>query len=252
MCVANPEVAEKPTTEVKAEDVSAIVNKEMQAFDASYSEFMKKVRAEKDRKKAVALYQKAPKATECIKRILDIAERHPKEKASQKALSWTLRRARTQENRERISKMFLTHYINDDAINAYSQSLSRSYDPKAADSLRKIASTTTREDNKIYANYYLASKLKNDSSRNPRLSAEQRKAIADESIALYKKLNTNPKVAELNPKLAKQIGSVIFELENLAIGCKAPEIEGDDHTGTKFKLSDYKGKVVLLDFWGNW
>jgi peroxiredoxin len=32
----------------------------------------------------------------------------------------------------------------------------------------------------------------------------------------------------------------------------APEIAGEDIDGKKFKLSDYRGKVVLLDFWGNW
>jgi peroxiredoxin len=35
-------------------------------------------------------------------------------------------------------------------------------------------------------------------------------------------------------------------------GNLAPEIEGEDLDGKKFKLSDYKGKVVLLDFWGHW
>ena len=32
----------------------------------------------------------------------------------------------------------------------------------------------------------------------------------------------------------------------------APEIEGEDIDGVPFKLSDYRGKVVVLDFWGNW
>jgi hypothetical protein len=36
------------------------------------------------------------------------------------------------------------------------------------------------------------------------------------------------------------------------LGKAAPEIAGEDIDGTKFKLSDYRGKVVLLDFWGNW
>jgi hypothetical protein len=35
-------------------------------------------------------------------------------------------------------------------------------------------------------------------------------------------------------------------------GMKAREIEGEDIDGKRFKLSDYRGKVVLLDFWGNW
>jgi uncharacterized protein YicC (UPF0701 family) len=38
----------------------------------------------------------------------------------------------------------------------------------------------------------------------------------------------------------------------LTVGTAAPEIEGEDTDGKKFKLSDYRGKVVLLDFWGNW
>jgi peroxiredoxin len=37
-----------------------------------------------------------------------------------------------------------------------------------------------------------------------------------------------------------------------AVGEPAPEIEGEDIDGKKFKLSDLHGKVVLLDFWGNW
>ena len=36
------------------------------------------------------------------------------------------------------------------------------------------------------------------------------------------------------------------------VGESAPEIEGKDLDGVAFKLSDYRGKVVLLDFWGNW
>ncbi|HMC63847.1 MAG TPA: hypothetical protein VKI65_02805 [Gemmataceae bacterium] len=31
-----------------------------------------------------------------------------------------------------------------------------------------------------------------------------------------------------------------------------PEIEAEDLDGQKFKLSDYRGKVVLIDFWGHW
>jgi peroxiredoxin len=37
-----------------------------------------------------------------------------------------------------------------------------------------------------------------------------------------------------------------------APGQPAPEIEGEDIDGKSFKLSDYRGKVVMLDFWGNW
>ena len=38
-----------------------------------------------------------------------------------------------------------------------------------------------------------------------------------------------------------------FEIGNLA-----PDIQGEDLDGVKFKLSDYRGKVVVIDFWGHW
>ena len=44
----------------------------------------------------------------------------------------------------------------------------------------------------------------------------------------------------------------LFEIEHLQVGCTAPDIAGVDVEGAAFKLSDYRGKVVLLDFWGFW
>jgi cytochrome oxidase Cu insertion factor (SCO1/SenC/PrrC family) len=37
--------------------------------------------------------------------------------------------------------------------------------------------------------------------------------------------------------------------QRIAEGKPAPNISGVDADGTKFELSDYRGKVVLLDFW---
>lgn len=42
------------------------------------------------------------------------------------------------------------------------------------------------------------------------------------------------------------------QLQKFAIGAQAPDIVGEDIDGVAFKLSDYRGKVVLLDFWGFW
>jgi len=38
----------------------------------------------------------------------------------------------------------------------------------------------------------------------------------------------------------------------LAVNIKAPAFSAIDQDGKKFKLSDYRGKVVVLDFWGYW
>lgn len=52
--------------------------------------------------------------------------------------------------------------------------------------------------------------------------------------------------------VANQAKDMLFVYENLSVGAMAMEIDGEDLDGVAFKLSDYRGKVVLLDFWGDW
>lgn len=44
----------------------------------------------------------------------------------------------------------------------------------------------------------------------------------------------------------------IAQLKPLSIGQKAPDFESLTPEGKKVKLSDFKGKYVLLDFWASW
>ena len=60
-------------------------------------------------------------------------------------------------------------------------------------------------------------------------------------------------------------GGLLFVAAVLVVGCAtflptgpapkvgrlAPEIQGIDADGASFKLSDYRGQVVLLDFWSS-
>src|SRR5262249_23636784 len=49
--------------------------------------------------------------------------------------------------------------------------------------------------------------------------------------------------------VGKKAAEELFQIRHLAVGKEAPDIEGEDQDGKPFKLSDYRGKVVLLDFW---
>lgn len=40
--------------------------------------------------------------------------------------------------------------------------------------------------------------------------------------------------------------------EGTSVGDTAPDIAGTDSDGKEFKLSEYRGKLVMLDFWGDW
>ena len=53
-------------------------------------------------------------------------------------------------------------------------------------------------------------------------------------------------------RLKKSIERKILIAESFGTGMVAPDIVGLDLDGTAFKLSDYQGKVVFLDFWGDW
>lgn len=68
----------------------------------------------------------------------------------------------------------------------------------------------------------------------------------------YKKDIAAVKAVAPNSILAKRAVAPEFERTRLQIGMVAPDIVGEDLDGVKFKLSDYRGKVVVLDFWGDW
>ena len=64
-------------------------------------------------------------------------------------------------------------------------------------------------------------------------------------------LNEILREAPDSPSGKRAVG-YLYELDHLQIGMIAPEIEGTDSEGKAFKLSDYRGQVVVLDFWGFW
>ena len=64
-------------------------------------------------------------------------------------------------------------------------------------------------------------------------------------VAAYGYCEDLGKIGEAATKELAAIGS-------LAVGAVAPDLEGEDSDGRRFKLSDYRGKVVLLTFSGEW
>ena len=52
--------------------------------------------------------------------------------------------------------------------------------------------------------------------------------------------------------LGKLAGDKLHALRTVGVGMVAPEIEGTDVDGAPLRLSDYRGKVVMIVFWGTW
>jgi hypothetical protein len=51
---------------------------------------------------------------------------------------------------------------------------------------------------------------------------------------------------------ARTAAGALFKLDKLQVGMEAPDYATSDVDGHEFKLSDYRGKIVVLDFWGFW
>ena len=87
-----------------------------------------------------------------------------------------------------------------------------------------------------------------DNADNQVGEAEQRTKILNELAKMQKQTEDRLKQQRQqtnNRKKAQQSTTP-------KVGDPAPEIVGEDIEGVSFKLSDYRGKVVVLDFWGHW
>lgn len=71
--------------------------------------------------------------------------------------------------------------------------------------------------------------------------------LTDEVLAQYREIVARPRQT-----LAELALDRLDEWDNLAIGKPAPEIDAEGVDGKRFKLSDYRGKIVVLIFWGTW
>ena len=51
---------------------------------------------------------------------------------------------------------------------------------------------------------------------------------------------------------AAAVDDALYFYNHIAVGAQAPAMVGEDADGAVFRLADYRGKVVMLRFWGNW
>jgi len=71
---------------------------------------------------------------------------------------------------------------------------------------------------------------------------------ADQMASLYAKLNNQVKAGPIGSYVNQQLA----ELSKNAMGKELPDFAQADPDGKMVKLSDFKGKYVLVDFWASW
>jgi hypothetical protein len=86
------------------------------------------------------------------------------------------------------------------------------------------------------------------------LQGQDRSKVTREAEALFEQTAVQYGEVKLpeGTTVGEKATAELFEIRHLVIGKQAPEIDGEDQDGKRFKLSDYRGKLVLLDFWSEY
>jgi hypothetical protein len=118
--------------------------------------------------------------------------------------------------------------------------------------LRSLMDKDNRDEVKGAATVVLGKLLMRRAGDLPESEAKQAEKLRKESEDLLERAAGKYGDIEVQTRhrtVGKMAKAELYSLRNLTTGKVAPDIEAEDQDGKKFKLSDYRGKVVLLDFW---
>ncbi len=198
----------------------------------------------------IAIRSRAPRPEQFAARIMRLAEEKPEDPGAVKALCWLATQAGSTPEAVKALELISSKYAARAGVREAAQQMYRMPRAQAEPILRAIIKSNPNAEDKCAALHALGTLLFNDSNNVPTPEA---KAALDEAKQLFQEVIASfSNVTIQGFKPADQCAATLFELENLAIGCSAPEIEGKDASGQPMKLSESRGRQVLLIFWGAW
>lgn len=211
----------------------------MQAFRDAYGE------AETDEERQELYAELYPQPADYAERFMALADAHPDTDVGFRALAWVANRVRGDQGREAIDRLVKDHLDNILMVDVVS---TIGYSDGGPAILERLLAESPHAKVKGWACMALANTLA------PPYAATETWEHKDEYLALLRRAKNEfgDIPYHFGDSIADAASNSLFEVERLAIGMQVPEIEGEDIDGVPFKLSDYEGKVILLDFWGDW
>ena len=110
--------------------------------------------------------------------------------------------------------------------------------------------------------YYLAAGLSGTLNLQPLLPAEDREAMRQRAIEAATGLSIgverekfwgdNPDGTPVPDTLAEAEADLLRSLRHGTVGATLPDVTGRRLDGVQERLSDYRGRILLLDFWATW
>ncbi len=260
------EEATSDQEEESDDSVEAIAKK----FQEAQDEFRKKVRSASPEERE-ELYGNRPTAEPYIPEMEKIASENPKTELAESACLWLVRNGRGfPEVADKAFETLLNDFIESERLHDICLSMRYAKpSPQVAERLDALINKSPHDLVKAKATFTKACYLEETVSLKRRIGdPDVAEALGEETVGYLKDLVIERESIESlyqtvideysevevygDRKLGQLSESSLFGLRNLSIGCVAPDIVGADIDGKEFKLSDYRGKVVMIDFWGDW
>lgn len=177
--------------------------------------------------------------------VLDLVVGDLKEEGVTKVIEWVIENGYAQE-RKKVGDLIWSIPENDQLMVKYVKILGFYGEREQLEAvIKKLPSGNVHQ----RAKFRLALLVAEDAQRDLTLTDTERAKENQTVVTILDKLE---KEDDLDEILQRWIKNLRYKVTHLVVGCEAPEIEGFDQNGKRFRLSDYRGKVVLLPFWGIW
>jgi hypothetical protein len=176
---------------------------------------------------------------EASQKLLKLVEDVPQAEVARDVYFWVIRNGAQAAEGDAAMRLLVKHFADSLELVPLLGLLARN-----STLLEQLVATSKEETIQGIGTFLLARELVNQ--EDPALESRTKKLL-DDVLTKY----ANVKDAREMP-LGPQAERLLFVFENLRVGKVAPDINGTDLDGVAFKLSDYRGKVVVLDFWGDW
>jgi hypothetical protein len=244
----------KAAAPAKDDDDEKSVADQIQAVQAEFikrqQDVVTRYRAAKEddeRQKILAEYQALQ--SDLTGKYAAIVEKHPDDKAAFPALQQLIS---SPDHAAKATALMLKHHLDNDQIGALCLQLGMQDMKDAEPLVRAVAEKSKSHDAKGSALLGLGQMLLARSNEDGLDEAQRDKLRGQAKEALKTVVEKYPDVVAFGRKAGDWAGAVLFEAEHLAVGLPVPDLAGEDLEGEAFKLSDYRGKVVFLDFWAHW
>jgi AhpC/TSA family len=242
-----PATPSKPAEKSVAEQIKAVDDDAASKREELLKRFQEaKEQADKDKIRK----ELAELDTSSHEKYLAIARKHPGDQAAFQALQALLG---SEKYAGDAIDLLIKHYLQNKDIGQACLTVAMYRLPAGEKLLRAVAEKGGSEQAKACAAVALG-QLLHTQSEDPTLKPADRakvRAEAEKSLQAVQKQYANVEIPFYG-KAGDKARRELFELQHLAVGAQVPDIQGVDLDGKAFKLSDYRGKVVFLDFWAHW